>query len=122
MINIFIASACLKRPSNTTKQLKKVVFGLGVVLLVSSVKAEQANIIDGLTYADNCLYMLDSTRQLDQPDCDKLLEWHKKDFPHVPAAEDLETTKRTRFERNLKLYKSTLKSVRKILGSEVAGQ
>jgi hypothetical protein len=78
-----------------------------------------SNIVDGLTYADKCLYMLESTRQNDQPDCDTLFLWHKQDFSRLPAAQELQQNERKRFERNLKLYHSTLAIVRKILGSEV---
>jgi len=91
-------------------------------MLVHAAETKQANIIDGLTYADTCLYMLESTRQLEQPDCDTLFEWHKQKFPHLPAPENLENTARVKFERNFKLYNSTLRSVRKILDSEVSGQ
>ena len=82
----------------------------------------RANIIDGLTYADTCLYMLESTRQLKQPDCDTLLTWHKESFPLLPDVKDIDSAQRAKFERNLKLYRSTLRSVRKILNSEVTGQ
>ncbi|MFT6433228.1 MAG: hypothetical protein ACJAVI_001270 [Candidatus Azotimanducaceae bacterium] len=78
-----------------------------------------SNIIDGLTYADKCLYMLESTRQNEQPDCDKLFLWHEQDFSRLPAEQELQQNKRKRFERNLKLYHSTLAIVRKILASEV---
>ena len=77
----------------------------------------RANIIDGLTYADTCLYMLESTR-----DCDTLLTWHKESFPLLPDVKDIDSAQRAKFERNLKLYRSTLRSVRQILNSEVTGQ
>lgn len=80
-----------------------------------------SNIIDGLTYADKCLYMLESTRQNDQPDCDTLFLWHQQDFSHLPAPQELHQNERKKFKRNLKLYHSTLRTVRKILGSEVPG-
>ena len=82
----------------------------------------RANIIDGLTYADTCLYMLESTRQLEQPDCDTLKTWHKESFPLLPDANNIDSAQRAKFERNLKLYRSTLRVVRKILNSEVTGQ
>ena len=82
----------------------------------------RTNIIDGLTYADTCLYMLESTRQLEQPDCDTLKTWHKESFPLLPDVKNIDSAQRAKFERNLKLYRSTLRGVRQILNSEVTGQ
>jgi len=82
----------------------------------------KSNIVDGLTYADNCLYMLESTRQNDQPDCETLLEWHEHHFLQLPTEGELKPAERARFNRNLKLYNSTLQTVRKILGSKVSDQ
>ena len=94
--------------------------GISVAVLNISVHAEEtADIIDGVTYADNCLYMLESTRQLKQPDCDKLLRWHKESFPHLPDVKSIKSDQRAWFERNLKMYLSTLHSVKKIMASEV---
>ena len=66
--------------------------------------------------------MLESTRQLEQPDCDTLLTWHKESFPLLPDVKDIDSAQRAKFERNLKLYRSTLRVVREILNSEVTGQ
>lgn len=89
---------------------------------VHAKETPRINIIDGLTYADTCLYMLESTRQLEQPDCDTLKTWHKESFPLLPDAKNIDSAQRAKFERNLKLYRSTLRGVRQILNSEVTGQ
>ena len=101
------------------------VLGASVAVLNPSVYAEEApraNIIDGLTYADTCLYMLESTRRLEQPDCDTLFLWHQESFPRIPGVESMESAQRARFDRNLALYLATLRSVKKILASKVTGQ
>ncbi len=84
--------------------------------------APHANIIDGLTYADTCLYMLESTRQLEQPDCDRLFVWHQENLPHLPLVENINDAQRARFERNRKLYLSTVRRVQEILASKVTRQ
>ena len=85
-------------------------------------KTPAANIISYLTYADPYQCMLESTRQLEQPDCDTLLTWHKESFPLLPDVKDIDSAQRAKFERNLKQYRSTLRVVREILNSEVTGQ
>jgi len=103
-----------------TKIICALALSISVVVLNISAQAEEtADIIDGVTYADNCLYMLESTRQLMQPDCDKLLRWHKESFPHLPDVKSIKSDQRAWFERNLKMYLSTLHSVKKIMASEV---
>jgi hypothetical protein len=36
---------------------------------------------DALTLADTCLYMLETSGNSDQPDCDRLMAWHAQQWP-----------------------------------------
>jgi hypothetical protein len=68
--------------------------------------------IDAVTRADNCLYMLQSTRDPDTGDCQALRDFHERRFlVWSPDLGVLDATLRRRVVGNQQIYLQTLEDI-----------
>ncbi|MCB1645741.1 MAG: hypothetical protein KDI36_09820 [Pseudomonadales bacterium] len=76
------------RVSEVTSAVRKFSALLLTSLALSSAPALQAApqaLTDLLTQADECLYMLESTRDPAQPECDSIRTWYRESYPKTMA-------------------------------------
>jgi len=68
--------------------------------------------IDALTHADNCLYMLQSSRDLNNADCQALREFHQEQFlDWSPDLDGLDASVRRRVVGNRQAYLQALEDI-----------